>query len=219
MSQEIREQLSTLMDGELARDETLFLMRRISNDGRLVQRWSSYHVARQVLRRQDFFVMPDDFSSQILARIDAEGVSLTSQSGRWIRWAGGGAIAASVAVVALMFSSPQNGNREAPGEPLAASTNSMSQPVLAAPSRPVEFRPPLAAPALDVQPASASTDGFSSSPTPIDPRLQSYLIRHYDAAASNGQSAMMPYILLVVPPQQSAQTTAGQAVNGVVERR
>jgi sigma-E factor negative regulatory protein RseA len=218
MSQEIREQLSTLMDGELARDETLFLMRRISNDGRLVERWSSYHIARQVIRRQDFSVLPNDFSNQILARIDAEGVTMLSRSGRWVRWAGGGAIAASVAVVALMFSAPQNGDRNLPGEPLAASVDSMPQPSLAAPSRPLEFRPPLAAPALDVQPASASTDGFSASTAPIDPRLQSYLIRHYDAAASNGQSAMMPYILLVVPPQQQAQAS-GQAAAGTAERR
>jgi sigma-E factor negative regulatory protein RseA len=218
MSQEIREQLSTLMDGELARDETLFLMRRISNDGRLVRHWSDYHMARQVLRRQDFHILPEDFSNKILARIDAEGVTLVTRSGRWVRWAGGGAIAASVAVVALMFSAPQNGDRESPGEPLAASAESMSQPPLALPSRPAEFRPPLAAPAIDVQPASASTDGFSSSSTPIDPRLQSYLIRHYDAAASNGQSAMMPYVLLVVPPQQQAKAAAQQA-DGTVEQR
>jgi sigma-E factor negative regulatory protein RseA len=218
MSQEIGEQLSAMMDGELARDETLFLMRRISNDDGLVRHWASYHVARQVIRRQDFFVMPDDFSSRILARIDAEAVPSGARSGGWIRWASGGAIAASVAVVALMFSAPQDGDRASPGEPLAASADSMSQPALAAPSRPAEFRPPMAGPVLDVQPASASTDGFSSSPTPIDPRLQSYLIRHYDAAASNGQTAMMPYVLLVVPPQQQA-LTAEKAADGTTEQR
>jgi sigma-E factor negative regulatory protein RseA len=217
MSQEIREQLSTLMDGELARDETLFLMRRISNDSQLVRRWSGYHVARQVMRRQDFFVLPDDFSTRILARIDAEGVPVAPQTGRWIRWAGGGAIAASVAVVALMFSAPQGGDGESPGTPLAASATAPGQPALAVPSRPSEFRPPMAGPVLDVQPASASTDGFSTSPTPIDPRLQSYLIRHYDAAASNGQTAMMPYVLLVVPPQQQAQT-AEKTAGGTIEQ-
>ena len=71
-------------------------------------------------------------------------------------------------------------------------------------------------PALDVQPASVSTQGFAAPSAPIDPRLQSYLIRHYDAAAGNGQSAMLPYVLLVVPP---TQPSARDASEGTVEQR
>lgn len=216
MSQQIPEQLSAFMDGELARDETLFLMRRINNDGELVQRWASYHVTRQVLRRQDVFVLPDSFCDRILAEIDDESVVHAARGGRWLRWVGGGAIAASVAVVALFVSAPQNGVNDTSAEPLAASVNSSSTLSAAAPSRPGEFRPPMASPALDVQPASASTEGFSSSSTPMDPRLQSYLIRHYDAAANSGQSAMMPYVLLVVPPQQQA---TGPVAEGSIQQR
>ena len=216
MSQQIREQLSTLMDGELARDETLFLMRRLGNDGELAQCWSSYHAVRQVLRRQDLFLLRRDFSEQILARIDAEAAPHVSRGGSWLRWAGGGAIAASVAVVALVFSGARNDTSTLTGAPLAASVNSASQPLVPSAPRPGEFRAPLISPALDVQPASVSTAGFSNPSTAIDPRLQSYLIRHYDAAASNGQSAMMPYVLLVVPPQPQV---AREAVEGTSEQR
>ncbi|HQW75513.1 MAG: sigma-E factor negative regulatory protein [Xanthomonadales bacterium] len=215
MSQQIREQLSTLMDGELARDETLFLMRSLQQKDELANSWSNYHLTRQVLRRQDVFLLPADFSHRILSQLDGESVHVT-HAGRWLRWAGGGAIAASVAVVALLFSGPRGGQGDVPGEPLAASANATQQPAPMAAPRPGEFRAPLISPALDVQPASVSTQGFASPSAPIDPRLQSYLIRHYDAAAGNGQSAMLPYVLLVVPPPQPS---AGDADEGTIERR
>ncbi len=215
MSQQIREQLSTLMDGELPRDETLFLMRSLQNHAELAQCWSTYHVTRQVLRRQDVFVLPADFSNRILSRLETETVHVT-RSGRWLRWAGGGAIAASVAVVALVFSGPRGSQDDVPGEPLAASVNANQQPAMVATPRPGEFRAPLISPALDVQPASVSTQGFATPSAPIDPRLQSYLIRHYDAAAGNGQSAMLPYVLLVVPPQQASVRDASE---GTTEQR
>ena len=215
MSQQIREQLSTLMDGELARDETLFLMRSLQQKDELANSWSNYHLTRQVLRRQDVFLLPADFSHRILSQLDGASVHVT-HAGRWLRWAGGGAIAASVAVVALLFSGPRGGQGDVPGEPLAASATATQQPAPMAAPRPGEFRAPLISPALDVQPASVSTQGFASPSAPIDPRLQSYLIRHYDAAAGNGQSAMLPYVLLVVPPPQPS---AGDADEGTVERR
>ncbi|MBL0163094.1 MAG: sigma-E factor negative regulatory protein [Xanthomonadales bacterium] len=215
MSQQIREQLSTLMDGELPRDETLFLLRSLNSHGELAQSWSNFHVTRQVLRRQDVFVLPADFSNRILLKLDAESVHVV-HSGRWLRWAGGGAIAASVAVVALVFSGPRGGQGDVSGEPLATSVSSIQQPAMVATPRPGEFRAPLNSPALDVQPASVSTQGFATPSAPIDPRLQSYLIRHYDAAAGNGQAAMPPYILLVVPPQQPS---ARNAKEGTVEQR
>ena len=216
MSQQIREQLSALMDGELPRDQTLFLMRRLGNDGELAQCWSGYHAVRQVLRRQDLFLLRGGFSEQILRRIDAEAAPHVSRGGSWLRWAGGSAIAASVAVVALIFSAPHDDTSTVSGEPLAASVKTASQQVAPAVSRPGEFRAPLISPALDVQPASVSTEGFSSPSSAMDPRLQSYLIRHYDATASNGQTAMIPYVLLVVPPQPQA---AGEAAEGTSERR
>lgn len=215
MSQQIREQLSTLMDGELPRDETLFLMRSLNNNGELAQSWSTYHLTRQVLRRQDVFVVSADFSNRILAQLEAE-TGHAAHSGRWLRWAGGGAIAASVAVVALVFSGPRGGQGDRPGEPLAASVNAIQQPAMVATQRPGEFRAPMISPVLDVQPASVSTQGFATPSAPIDPRLQSYLIRHYDAAAGNGQSAMLPYVLLVVPQAQSSSKDASE---GTAEQR
>jgi sigma-E factor negative regulatory protein RseA len=212
MSQQIREQLSALMDGELAGDETAFLLRRMGHEQELGRCWSSYHVCRQVLRRQELSALRPDFAGAIMVRLDGEPALRTGRSGRWIRWASGGAIAASVAALALVFGGPQGGSVGAPGvEPLTAKVGTGAATSPGAIQATDEFRPPLLSPALDVQPASASSAGFSAPGTPLDPRLQSYLVRHYDAAGNAGQSAVIPYVLLIVPSQQ-------QAASPVVEK-
>lgn len=218
MSQQIQEQLSALMDGELQRDETLFLMRRIDGDRDLVERWSSYHVCRQSLRRQEILPLRGDFAASVMAQIELEAAPASSRMAPWLRWASGGAIAASVAVAALVISAPPS----APGMPgdaiVAASTPapaSVAPPTLNSSS---DFPPPVVSSPWAVQPASASTSGFSSPGTPIDPRLQSYLIRHYDASAGAGQAGMMPYVLLIVPTQQQAANAASLS-DGTTDQR
>ncbi len=216
MSQQIREQLSALMDGELPRDETKFLLRRIEHDRDLAQCWSNFHVLRQALRRQELVVVRGDFAESVLARIELDSAPALPGTGKWLRWASGGAIAASVAVVALLFSGPRGVSEDLGETPLAATPVPASAPVSTVSSAGSEFRPPMISPALDVQPASASTPGFATQSTPIDPRLQSYLIRHYDAAGNAGQAGVMPYVLLIVPSQQQA---ADGAAEKAVEQR
>jgi sigma-E factor negative regulatory protein RseA len=206
MSQQIREQLSALMDGELQRDETLFLLRRVEHDRSLAGRWASYHVTRHALRRQEIGALRNDFASVVLSRIEAEALPEIRRSVPWMRWASGGAIAASVAVAALVATTPRGGQGNLPGEQVATLPATVTQP--ASVSVPSEFRPPMLSPSLAVQPASATTGGYATQSTPIDPRLQSYLIRHYDAAGSAGQSGLMPYVLLIVPSQQQAVNAA-----------
>jgi sigma-E factor negative regulatory protein RseA len=44
----------------------------------------------------------------------------------------------------------------------------------------------------------------------MDPRLQSYLIRHYEAAGGASRNGMAPYVLLVVPVQPEPQQGEAQ---------
>lgn len=214
MSQQIQEQLSALMDGELSRDETLFLLRRAEHDDSLRRCWSGYHLIRQALRRQDIVAGRADFASSIMLQIETELAPVQARSMPWIRWASGGAIAASVAVAALVATSPRDvAEPRAPIAVVPATSAAARAPTALA----SEFRPPMLSPTLAAQPASAATSGFNTPSTPIDPRLQSYLIRHYDAAGSAGQSALMPYVLLVVPSQQ--QATNAPAIQDGQERR
>jgi sigma-E factor negative regulatory protein RseA len=97
-NESIKEQLSALMDGELSRDETRFLMRRLDADAQLSKTWSSYQIASDVLKKRYAAPMRADFAASVMHAI---AVEQSPARGGWLRWAGGGAIAAAVAVVAL----------------------------------------------------------------------------------------------------------------------
>ncbi len=219
MTQQNLEHVSALMDGELSRDETAFLLRRAAHDGSIAQRWSSFHVIRYALRRQEVVALRGDFTSVIMQRIDEQDVTVRGRDTPWLRWASGGAIAASVAVFALWVTAP--GVEQSAGATRVATSpapvQSDARPALVGAGVGNEFRPPMLSPSLAAQPASASSPGFNSATQAIDPRLQSYLIRHYDAAGAAGQSSMMPYVLLVAPQQPQAATSA--AVQERADRR
>lgn len=103
------EQLSALVDGELAHDQVRFLLRGVEAESDLARRWSSYHVISATLRRE-VVVLPlrADFSKAILGRIETDGaaVSVARRGQGAVRWLGGSAIAAAVAVIALVASGP-----------------------------------------------------------------------------------------------------------------
>ena len=110
-----REQLSALMDGALPADETRFLLRRLQHDASLAESWERWRLSAEVMRGlAPAQRLPADFASRVSASLRGEEehvVSMTERaaiSGRhvrtpaWLRWGGGAAVAASLAVVALM---------------------------------------------------------------------------------------------------------------------
>jgi negative regulator of sigma E activity len=105
MNNDVKEQLSALMDGELSRDETRFLMRRLDADTQLAKTWSNYQLASDVLKKRFATPMRADFAVSVMQAIEIERRPVSSRGG-WMRWAGGGAIAAAVAVVALTGTRP-----------------------------------------------------------------------------------------------------------------
>ena len=106
-----RENLSAGVDGELAREELRFLLRRLEHDTELQHAWTRYHVIGEVLRRQPAFA-GGAFAERVQRAIGLPeaGVAASPMAGRrihhWLRWSGGGAIAAGVAVAALMLAQP-----------------------------------------------------------------------------------------------------------------
>ena len=101
-----RQQLSALIDGELAPDEAAFLMRRLQHDDELAGCWERWQLAGAVLRGQAGLRVPDGFSARVMAAVAREGAPVVpAPRRRWLHW-GGGAIAASVALVALFLSRP-----------------------------------------------------------------------------------------------------------------
>jgi sigma-E factor negative regulatory protein RseA len=203
MSQPFEEQLSAFMDGELGRDESRFLLRRAEGDDALAGRWTRYHMTRQVLRRQPVLAIRADFSSAILARLDAEAMPETGRV-QWLRWGSGGAIAAAVAVAALMVTKPATQPEVA--TPIAASTapQRATQVAAPAPAQVAAASPALQTPLVPNSPIQTQAASFGSDlsePVSYDPRLQSYVIRHYQALGTTSQPDFVPYILLAQPAQ------------------
>ena len=216
MSEDIQEQLSALMDGELPREQTRFLLKRVEHDAALTGRWSRYHVVRYAIRRQDVAPVGEAFALRVMAAIEAEALPMaaTGTAGRWLRWGSGGAIAAAVAVAALVSTRP-GGEPSVGGSSIVSAT---SNPVLTTPATAFvaggsDFRPPLLS--VPAQPATASTSTLAQ-PASFDPRLESYLVRHYEATRASGQSGFAPYVLLVVPSRQASLPTQSESAG---ERR
>ena len=216
MSQPIEEQLSAFMDGELGRDEMRFVLKRAESDRGLVGRWTRYHVARQALRRQEIVALRADFSSALIARLDAEDAPLRDRN-TWLRWGSGGAIAAAVAVTALMVTKPATEPElvpvattvpaPAPRVNPSVVTPAPSQVASTSPALNPIFQTPLV-PNSPIQTTVASFGSDLTQPIAFDPRTQSYLIRHYEATGTTGQADFVPYILLAQPAQAPEQRAA-----------
>lgn len=106
IEQHHRQQLSALMDGELAPDQARFLLRRLQHDDELGECWERWQVAGDVLRGQGNAMLPAGFSARVNAAIAADGAQIpvaVSTRPRWVRWGGGAALAASVAAAALFM--------------------------------------------------------------------------------------------------------------------
>jgi sigma-E factor negative regulatory protein RseA len=201
MSQPFEEQLSAFMDGELGRDESRFLLRRAEGDDALAGRWTRYHIARSVLRRQPVIAIRADFSSAILARLDAETVAETGRV-QWLRWGSGGAIAAAVAVAALMVTKPSTEPEVTTPIAATAAPQRATQVAAPVPAQVAAASPALQAPLVPNSPIQTQAASFGSDlsePVTYDPRLQSYVIRHYQALGTTSQPDFVPYILLAQP--------------------
>ena len=210
MTQEFREQVSALMDGEVRRDEARFLLQRLGHDAALAADWLRWHVARDMLRRQSVGLVPARFAAGVMTRIDA--VSISSRHDRpWWHWGAGGAIAAAVAIVALTVTRPVVD--QAPPAPTAGtgSTAATQSASVALANRQIDVAPvtastarqlpaSVAVPPIPMEPASASVDSMQADAAYTrDPQLQSYLERHFEATGSVGQSGFVPYVLLIAP--------------------
>jgi sigma-E factor negative regulatory protein RseA len=139
-----REDLSALMDGELAAEPTRFLMRRLDHDPGLSATWSRWHLIRACLSADSAPMSTsradNDFAARVAAALHAETVPPARRQ-HWARYVGGGAIAAGVAVAALMLNAPSSRfdapaavaeSRAAPGaaRPAPAAANPVAPPWL-----------------------------------------------------------------------------------------
>lgn len=172
-----RLQLSALIDGELSPDEARFLLRRLQHDPELADCWERWQLCGDVLRGRIDAIVPDGFSRRVAAALAAEPqaskANATAGGPRWLRWGGGAALAASVAMIALFLA------RQSPDANTQA-TQSSGQIVATMPAHP-----------------SQSEQSASSKPAPANPHQAAQLAttlvvadvpRRVAARRSRGQS-------------------------------
>lgn len=127
-----REQLSALMDGALPPDQTRFLLRRLQHDAPLADCWQRWRMTGEVMRGlAPAQRLPADFALRVGAALRGETAPAMQAGGKrlpaWLRWGGGAAMAASLAVVALIARQPAT-DAPAPSVQLASSAPAVEAP-------------------------------------------------------------------------------------------
>ena len=214
MTQAQREHLSAGIDGELAREELRFLLRRFEHDTELGQVWTRYHVARDGLRQQ----LPALASVGFAARVE-QAIAQEAQAGagrrtpHWLRWSAGSAIAAGVAVAALMMARPvTDDDHVAAG--LAQASPAAEVMSSAEPTAPAAVPPWLSSDtASRYSQQAAATFGESFGESAMLPYARSLSPYGLQSARAPGTEA--GYLLLLDPQQAAAARSSRQAAAGV----
>lgn len=216
-----RENLSALMDGELAAEPTRFLLRRLDHDPELSATWSRWHLVRACLSadsaRMSAPSADDDFAARVAAAIEAEQAPQVRR--HWARYVGGGAIAASVAVAALMLNAPSRTDtasaliaQQRLSVPNSAAATSLAA---AAPAANAATPPWLLArqpTVLGAQPASANVVYGTGLMQPDYLRRATYARDEtlpFAASSQTGQPGLPFQIVLLPEPAPSSAVAAG----------
>ncbi len=107
MSDQIREQVSAFLDGELPDSETELLLKRLTRDGELRESFGRYALIGEAVRGASEAYLTKGFSGRVNLAIDGEPVQVGAQlpqirPPRWWRPFAGAAAAAGVAAVAVL---------------------------------------------------------------------------------------------------------------------
>lgn len=185
----VREQLSSLMDGELPPDSARFLSKRLGNDAELVATWERWHCARDILRQQGNLA-PVDFCAQVreVIEFDAASTPATTAAAPTRMWRGlaGGAIAAGVAVFALMLGQPALVTE--PAQPVEALLANVA-PVTTSDLTPNWRLSPV-----------ADRQSFVLAQPQLSTEFDAYFVEHGLASGSAGALGIVSYVPVVATP-------------------
>ena len=107
MSEQIREQVSAFLDGELPTTETELLLKRLTRDGELRESFGRYAMIGEAMRGSGSQILTKSFSSRVNLAIDGEPAAApiavsAGRDRRWWRPLAGVTVAAGVAAVAIV---------------------------------------------------------------------------------------------------------------------
>src|SRR5580692_2659603 len=88
MSEQIREQVSAFLDGELPNSETELLLKRLTRDGVLRESFGRYALIGEALRGASHTYLTEGFAARVNSAIDGEPILANGQMPhtRTLRW-------------------------------------------------------------------------------------------------------------------------------------
>jgi sigma-E factor negative regulatory protein RseA len=213
MSEQIREQVSAFLDGELPDTETELLLKRLTRDGELRESFGRYALIGEALRGAGSQILTRGFASRVNLAIDGEPVhvpALTThrRATRWWRPLAGVTVAAGVAAVAIVAL-----QQRAISPSLNAASPITAQNVTALPKT-------AASNEVAVQGGGGSHEALSytvpaaptDAPSAISPaRLTNYVFAHSKYSSGLGQRGVLADLLIeddepqLIPIQRAAQ--------------
>jgi sigma-E factor negative regulatory protein RseA len=182
MSEQIREQVSAFLDGELPGSETELLLKRLTRDPELRHSFGRYALIGEALRGAGRTSLTRDFASKVNRAIDGEPATpafpaIRARQTSWWKPIAGTAVAAGVAAVAVVA---WHQRAVAPGvRTLMAST---AQSVRAQPREAISYTVPAA--------VNADTPQFVPAA-----RFTSYVFAHSKYSMGLGRGSLLSALL------------------------
>src|ERR1700688_1794019 len=211
MSEQIREQVSAFLDGELPNSETELLLKRLTRDGELRESFGRFALIGEAIRGSGRGLITRGFSGRVTLAIDGELVpadehAVHTRARRWWRPLAGAAVAAGVAAVAVVALQQRADAPTLRGTPLTAQIAAPVQSAAVAPSDAVQA--PREAISYTV-PAMTP-----AAPSAIPPaRLTNYVFAHSRYSSGLDLRGVMADLLIESDePQQPAVNEAAAHV-------
>jgi len=196
MSEQIREQISAFLDGELPNSESELLLKRLTRDAQLRESFGRYALIGEALRGSSRVPLTRGFAERLNCAIDGEPAAASVQARRggrlrWWRPVAGAAVAAGVAAVAVLALQQR---ADAPAMRASSPVTALNRAAVA--KEAISYTVPAALPeAPAVLPAA---------------RLTNYVFAHSQFSSVLGQRNMLSGLLTDADEQQGGD---GRAVN------
>jgi sigma-E factor negative regulatory protein RseA len=219
MSEQIREQVSAFLDGELPDTETELLLKRLTRDGELRESFGRYALIGEALRGSGSQILTRGFASRVNLAIDGEpahapALATPPRASRWWRPLAGVSVAAGVAAVAIVALQQRAISPRLNGASAITARNVAALPNAAAPSTVALTAMPAQGGGGPREPLSYTVPATSTdAPSPLTPgRLTNYVFAHSKYSSGLGQRGVLADLLIeddepqqLIPVQRAAQ--------------
>ncbi len=213
MSEQIREQVSAFLDGELPDTETELLLKRLTRDGELRESFGRYALIGEALRGAGSQILTRGFASRVNLAIDGEPAHVPApatppRASRWWRPFAGVTVAAGVAAVAIVALQQRAISPALRGASPVTAGNVAASPKTAARNQSPVQGGGGPREALSYTVPATSTDAPS---TLVPGRLTNYVFAHSKYSSGLGQRGVLADLLIdddepqLIPVQRAPQ--------------